>query len=76
MRRGSLPLMAISVAAALRAFRALRELDARLTPPPLSSEEVEEHPETSGRRVRYVPAARDQGKSNDAQAAVTEILSN
>ncbi len=61
MRRGSLALTAISVPAALRAFRALRELDARLTPPPVSFENGEDNAQTSDLRVRGVRAAGDQG---------------
>ena len=61
MRRGSLALTAISVAAALRSFRALRELDARLTPPPVSFENGEDHAQTSDPRGRGVRAASYQG---------------
>ena len=73
MRRGSLALTAISVAAALRSFRAPRELDARLTPPPVSFENGEDPAQTSdprGRGVRGLVIKETQR----CTSAGTEIL--
>jgi hypothetical protein len=60
LRNGSLAFAAISVIATRRALRALRELDARLTAPPLNPSDSIPFPASTVRVTSLQPADRQE----------------